>query len=235
MAKRRYFEYLYTHPDNPISQLLREFGDFIYRDFTRVLDEKDQRIVDLTAQTLRTAISLNQYRARLERENQLLREKAERERSEKEKVTKAWSQQYDIAQRVLRELPARVLEIQRRVQKSRTPRIWADLEGKIQITNLPDGNQLIGRRLNDYLIEAQVPNTGSRSYENVTAVWHSNRVYEIMERASSVEGDILIGTMMRLKRIEGKDLTEVKEGLLRRMQLKVIALYNRRHPKPQET
>lgn len=236
MANRRYFEYLYTHPNNPISKLLREVGDFFYRNFTSTIDEQKQKIVDLTTQTLRTAISLNQYKSKLEEENQLLREQTERERSGREEAMKAWSQQYDLAQRLPKEIPTRVFEIQRRVQKSRTPRIWADLEGTIHITNLPKGNLLVGRNLNDYLIETQFPDTRSRSYENVTAIQHNNRIYEIMERAPSVEGELLIGTMMRLKRIKGSNITEVREGLLRRMHLKVIALYKRRHQtKPQET
>ncbi|MBI2499641.1 hypothetical protein HYV88_05345 [Candidatus Woesearchaeota archaeon] len=239
MTNKRYFEYLYTHPNNPLSRLLMEFGDFIYRNFTSVIDEKNQRIVDLTAQTLRTAISLNQYRARLEVGNQLLKEQAERERLKKENALKAWSQQYDLAQRLPRELPARVLEIQRRVQKSRTPRIWADLEGKIQITNLPNGNLLVGRSLKDYLVEAQYPNT-ARSYEEVTGIQHNKRIYEIKDMVRSVEGDISIGTMVKLKKTRARKIKNAEEGLLRSkegfLRRTIMGLHHRRQQaKPRET
>ena len=149
---------------------------------------------------------------------------------------KEWSQQNDLAQRLSREMPGRVFEIQRRIQRSRTPRIWTDLEGTIQITNLPKRHGLIGQNINDYFFRNQFPDTGTRTLNDVVGIVAGKRVYKIKEISNSYKGRERIGTMVRLEKMKGKDLRETKEGLLEKIQGRVEQFHQRRHRlKPQET
>lgn len=241
MLKKRFFEYFHNLPRS-----LQEIFEFIRKPYQK----DEEKLKNRNAELLRQSLYLNRLRIeseqRLEELMELVEESNQRADKEHEarlaseedlKQTKtAWSQQYYLVQRLKTELTTRIFQIQRRIYDCRTPRIWADLSGTIQITNLPRRYGLIGQNINEYFINHQFPNVETRSYDKVVGIIIGKRAYKVESTSKSCEGELQIGTMVRLKRIKGKDLRETKEGLVERIQRRVEQLYTERYKsKPQGT
>ncbi|MEK6932373.1 MAG: hypothetical protein AABW56_01105 [Nanoarchaeota archaeon] len=206
----------------------QKLTELLYRVLVPGLRQREAEIVRKSEESIRIAVQLNQYTNQIKEKNSELEDlikqlKTENQRLSEEnyRTTKGWSQEYDLCRKLVRGLPTRILEIRRRVDKSKTPRIWANLDGIIEITNLPDRFSLIGKKLNDYLIENQYPDTGTRDHNQIIGITTGKRVYKLKNISNSVEGEIKIGTMVRLEKVKARNLQDSKEVLMELIQNQV--------------
>ncbi len=206
----------------------QKLTELLYRILTPELRQREAELVRKSKENIRTAIQINQYANQIKSRNSELEDLVKKLETDNQRLNeeiyrtrKDWSQEYDLSRKLVRELPTRILEIGRRVHKSKTPRIWANLDGIIEITNLPDRFNLIEKKLNDYLIENQYPNIGATDPHQIIGIIAGQRTYEVVHISSSVDEKVRIGTMVRLREVKVRYLQDPKEALMELIQKRI--------------
>ncbi len=224
-----------------IDKILQEGIEFYYRNFTDVFEQQNKRYktslseqrklyTKRLAEAQRTVMQVNQDRLLWEAERHDLVQQNIGLEQKVEQLTKAYSEQHDLAKRRHpAEITSRLLNLVNLYEQSSVPVILVDTKGDIIYTNIEEATglifrrfrrkvRLIGKRYNSFVQENAFPGESTNPY-NVREIKIGGHIYSVDKtKRLRINGEVYL-TRIRFRRLG--TIQEFLENLQRKIEDKM--------------